>query len=54
MKEHVYAQNNILSDTLHGDSYLMNLEVTEREAANCGKYGILRENYLKEYKPCKY
>ena len=53
MKKHIYDESNGLSYTLHGDYYLPDLAVNEDEPTY-GKYGILRKQFLKEYRPARY
>ena len=53
MKKHIYDESNGLSYTLHGDYYLPNLAVNEEEPTY-GKYGILRKQFLKMYRPARY
>ena len=53
MKKHIYDESNGLSYTLHGDDYLPDLAVNEEEPTY-GKYGILRKQFLKEYRPARY
>ena len=45
--------SNGLSYTLHGDYYLPDLAVNEGEPTY-GKYGMLRKQFLKEYRPARY
>ena len=53
MKKHIYDEKNGLSYTLHGDYYLPNLEINEEEPTY-GKYGIMRKQFLKEYRSARY
>ena len=53
MKKHIYDESNGLSYTLHGDYYLPDLAVNEGEPTY-GKYGMLRKQFLKEYRPARY
>ena len=53
MKKHIYDESNGLIYTLHGDYYLPDLAVNEDEPTY-GKYGILRKQFLKEYRPARY
>ena len=53
MKKHIYDESNGLSYTLHGDYYLPDLAVNEDEPIY-GKYGILRKQFLKEYRTARY
>ena len=46
-------ESNGLSYTLHGDYYLPDLAVNEGEPTY-GKYGMLRKQFLKEYRPAQY
>ena len=53
MQKHIYEESNRLSYTMHGDYYLPDLVVNEEEPTY-GKYGILRKQFLKEYRPARY
>lgn len=53
MKKHIYDDNNGLSYTLHGDYYLPDLVLNEEEPTY-GKYGMLRKQFLKEYRSARY
>ncbi len=53
MEKHVYDEKNGLSYTLCGDYYLPDLVLNEEEATY-GKYGMLRKQFLKEYRPIRY
>ena len=53
MEKHIYDEKNGLSYTLHGDYYLPDLVLNEEEALY-GKYGMLRKQFLKEYRSAKY
>lgn len=53
MKKHIYDEKNGLSYTLHGDYYLLDLVINEEEPTY-GKYGMLRKQFLKEYRPARY
>ena len=53
MKKHIYDEKNGLSYTLHGNYYLPDLVLNEEEPTY-GKYGMLRKQYLKEYRPVSY
>ena len=53
MKKHIYDESNGLSYILHGDYYLPDLAVNEGEPTY-GKYGMLRKQFLKEYRPARY
>lgn len=53
MKKHIYDEKNGLSYTLHGDYYLPDLVINEEEPIY-GKYGMLREQFLKEHRPARY
>ena len=53
MEKHVYDEKNGLSYTLCGDYYLPELVLNEEEATY-GKYGMLRKQFLKEYRPIRY
>ena len=53
MEKHVYDEKNGLSYTLCGDYYLPDLVLNEEEPTY-GKYGTLRKQFLKEYRPIRY
>lgn len=53
MKKQIYDEKNGLSYTLHGDYYLPDLEINEEEPTY-GKYGIMRKQFLKEYRSVRY
>ena len=53
MKKQIYDEKNGLSYTLHGDYYLPDLELNEEEPVY-GKYGIMRNQFLKEHRSAKY
>lgn len=53
MKKQIYDEKNGLSYTLHGDYYLPDLEINEEESTY-GKYGIMRKQFLKEYRSVRY
>ena len=53
MKKHIYDESNGLSYTLHGDYYLLDLEINEEEPTY-GKYGIMRKQFLKEHRSARY
>ncbi|MDC0786565.1 TnpV protein [Coprococcus comes] len=53
MEKHVYDEKNGLSYTLCGDCYLPDLVLNEEEPTY-GKYGMLRKQFLKEYRPIRY
>ena len=53
METHIYDEKNGLSYTLHGDHYLPDLVLNEEEATY-GKYGMLRKQFLKEYRSARY
>ena len=48
MKKHIYNEQNGLHYTLHGDYYLPDFALPEKEYPPLGKYGMLRKTYLKE------
>lgn len=50
MKKHIYDENNGLSYMLHGNYYLPNLILPEEEPVTYGKYGMLRQTFLKEHR----
>lgn len=54
MEKEIYDEKNGLYYTLHGDYYLPNLVLPESIKVSFGKYGHLRREYLKEYKPATY
>ena len=53
MKKQIYDEKNGLSYTLHGDYYLLDLEINEEEPTY-GKYGIMRKQFLKEHRSARY
>ena len=53
MRKRIYDEKNGLSYTLHGDYYLPDLEINEEEPTY-GKYGIMRNQFLKEHRSAKY
>lgn len=53
MKKQIYDKKNGLSYTLHGDYYLLDLEINEEEPTY-GKYGIMRKQFLKEHRNARY
>ena len=53
MKKQIYDEKNGLSYTLHGDYYLPDLVINEEETTY-GKYGIMRNQFLKEHRSVKY
>ena len=53
MKKQIYDEKNGLSYTLHGDYYLLDLEINEGEPTY-GKYGIKRKQFLKEHRSARY
>ena len=53
MKKQIYDEKNGLSYTLHGDYYLPDLEINEKEPTY-GKYGIMRKQFLKEHQSARY
>ena len=53
MKKQIYDEKNGLNYTLHGDYYLPDLEINEEEPTY-GKYGIMRKQFLKEYRSARY
>ena len=53
MKKQIYDEKNGLSYTLHGDYYLPDLVLRE-EKPTYGKYGMLRKQFLKEYRSARY
>ena len=53
MKKQIYDEKNGLSYTLHGDYYLPDLEINEKEPTY-GKYGIMRKQFLKEHRSARY
>lgn len=54
MEDYIFDENNGLTYTLYGDYYLPDLKAPEEETADYGKYGMMRKNYLKEYKSWRY
>ena len=53
MKKQIYDEKNGMSYTLHGDYYLPDLVLNEEEPIY-GKYGMLRKQFLKEYRSARY
>ena len=53
MEKQIYDEKNELSYTLHGDYYLLDLEINEEEPTY-GKYGIMRKQFLKEHRSARY
>ena len=53
IRDRIYDEKNGLSYTLHGDYYLLDLEINEGEPTY-GKYGIMRKQFLKEHRSAKY
>ena len=53
MKKQIYDEKNGMSYTLHGDYYLPDLVLNEEEPTY-GKYGMLRKQFLKEYRSARY
>ena len=53
MKKQIYDEINGMSYTLHGDYYLPDLVLREEEPTY-GKYGMLRKQFLKEYRSARY
>ena len=53
MTKQIYDEKNGLSYTLHGDYYLPDLEINEKEPTY-GKYGIMRKKFLKEHRSARY
>ena len=53
MKKQIYDETNGMSYTLHGDYYLPDLVLRE-EKPTYGKYGMLRKQFLKEYRSARY
>ncbi len=53
MEKHIYDEKNGMSYTLHGDYYLPDLVLNEEEPTY-GKYGMLRKQFLKEYRSARY
>lgn len=54
MEKHIFDEKTGISYTLHGDYYLPDLDIGETEDAHYGKYGMLRKNFLEEYKEYLY
>lgn len=54
MKQQIYDEKNGLTYTLVGDYYLPNLIIADEEQPTYGKYGLLRLNYLKQFKKVVY
>ena len=53
MKKQIYDEKNGMNYTLHGDYYLPDLVLREEEPTY-GKYGMLRKQFLKEYRSARY
>ena len=53
MKKQIYDTKNGMSYMLHGDYYLPDLVLREEEPTY-GKYGMLRKQFLKEYRSARY
>ena len=53
MKKQIYDEKNGMGYTLHGDYYLPDLVLREEEPTY-GKYGMLRKQFLKEYRSAGY
>lgn len=53
MEKQIYDEKNGLGYTLHGDYYLPDLVLNEEEPTY-GKYGMLRKQFLKDYRPARY
>ena len=53
MKKQIYDEKNGMGYTLHGDYYLPDLVLREEEPIY-GKYGMLRKQFLKEYRSARY
>ena len=53
MEKKIFDEKNGLSYTLHGDYYLPDLEINEKEPTY-GKYGIMRKQFLKEHQSARY
>lgn len=53
MEKQIYDKNNGLSYTLHSDYYIPDLKLNEEEPTY-GKYGMLRKEFLREYRSAKY
>ena len=53
MKKQIYDEKNGMSYTLHGDYYLPDLVLREKEPIY-GKYGMLRKQFLKEHRSARY
>ena len=53
MQNEIYDEKNGMGYTLHGDYYLPDLVLRE-EKPTYGKYGMLRKQFLKEYRSARY
>ena len=53
MRKQIYDEKKGMSYTLHGDYYLPDLVLREEEPTY-GKYGMLRKQFLKEYRSARY
>ena len=49
MKKHIYDEQNGLHYTLHGDYYLPDLVLPDKDYPPLGKYGRMRKTYLMEH-----
>ncbi|MCB6200824.1 TnpV protein [Extibacter muris] len=54
MKQQIYDEKNGLTYTLAGDYYLPNLMIADGVKSTYGKYGLLRLDYLKQFKQAVY
>lgn len=54
MEQQIYDEKNGFTYALVGDYYLPNLIIVDKEKPTYGKYGLLRVNYLKEFKQVVY
>ena len=53
MKKQIYDEKKGMGYPLHGDYYLPDLVLNEEEPTY-GKYGMLRKQFLKEYRSARY
>ena len=50
MKEHITDEKTGISYTLNGDYYIPDIALPDEENYHIGKYGLLRERFLKEHR----
>ena len=54
MKKHITDEKTGISYTLNGDYYIPDIVLDEQEQQFVGKYGLIRERYLKEHRSGTY